>query len=168
MMLSVLLITVALAALPPVDHVVRIEISRHDAVYALQREFALDVIDAQDNFVKAYADTETVARLRAAGWRVTVLPEQLEARPAAALLTYHTYTQSCSVLHALAVTYPDITKLDTIGFSYNNHPIPALLVTDNPTVEEPEPTVRLVGAHHGNEKPSTEIVLHIAEYLCAS
>ena len=166
-MLSVLLVTIVLATLPPVDHVVRIETPYHDAVYTLQREFALDVIDAQDEFVKAYTSTEAVTRLRAAGWRVTILPDQLEARPGTDLLTYHTYTQSCSVLHALAVTYPDITKLDTIGFSYDNHPIPALLVTDNPAVEEPEPTVRLVGAHHGNEKPSTEIVLHVAEYLCA-
>ena len=41
-MLNVLLLGIALATLPPVDHVVRIETMHHDAVYALQREFALE------------------------------------------------------------------------------------------------------------------------------
>jgi len=140
----------------------RVPVARHAEVYRLAREFRLTVLDACDDAIIVLADVETIGRLRAAGYR----PEPVPPAPEAAVGTYHTFAEACSVLAALAATYPAIARLDTIGLASDNRPIPALLVTRDPDVPAPRPVVRLVGAHHGNEKPSTEIVLHIAGYLC--
>lgn len=165
---ALLLALAGIPAIPPggrtpVTVPVRIPVTGHDVVYRLAREFRLTVLDARASEVIALADAPTVERLRGAGFRPEPLPPEPELDPG----TYFTYAEACSALAALATHYPAIARLDTIGNSYGGHPIPALLVTANPGTAEAEAVIRLVGAHHGNEKPSTEIVLHVAGFLCS-
>ncbi|MEO0198603.1 MAG: M14 family zinc carboxypeptidase [candidate division WOR-3 bacterium] len=78
---------------------------------------------------------------------------------------YHTYDQMKAELIQLAQNYSSICKLDTIGFSIQNRPILSLKISDNPHLNEPEPMVRIVGAHHGNEWISAEVPFLYAKYL---
>lgn len=162
LVLALLIVSAAPADLP-VERIVRIDVPSRDAVYSLAREFDLAVIDAQERFVDAYADDDLIARLRAAGWTVKVLVEDYTRLD---FVTYNSYTQACSILTALRAAYPAITRVETLGLSAGNRVIPAILVTGD--AAGTAPVCRAIGAHHGNEKMSTEICLYLAQYLCST
>ncbi len=150
------------------ERIIRIDVPSHDAVYSLARRADLAVIDARDGFITAYADDARIALVRSLGYKVTVLVEDYQAQAALDLIDYHTFTQVCSTLHALALAYPGIARLETLGLSYGSRPIPAMKVTLDPATAHTRPRIRLVGAHHGNEKISTEITLAFLKYLLES
>src|SRR5262249_28752716 len=68
-----------------------------------------------------------------------------------ALDDFITYSETEQFLHDLAAARPDITHLETIGFSLEGRPIDAMKVSDNPDVDEDEPEVLLTGIHHARE-----------------
>jgi len=150
------------------ERIVRIDIPHHDAVYSLVRQTRLAVIDVQDRFITAYADDELIDRLQALGYQVTILVADYQKQAALDLVNYYTYPEVCSIMNRLALGHPDICRLETLGLSAGNRPILALQVTANPTVESGRPVVRLIGAHHGNEKISTEVTLAFMQLLCDS
>ncbi len=78
---------------------------------------------------------------------------------------YHSYDEFVQDFVNLAQSYPSIAHLDTIGFSVQGRAILALKVSDNVEVKEPEPEVRIVGVHHGNEWISAEVPILFAHYL---
>ncbi len=59
----------------------------------------------------------------------------------------------------IASNHSDICILDTIGVSVQLRPIVAVIVSDNPGVEEIEPELRIHGGIHGNEKIATTVTL---------
>lgn len=147
------------------ESIIRIEIPYHDVVYTLQDRFHLSVIDAQENYVDAYADAQMIKTLKNVGYKITILSENYQKELLQILQAIHTYAQVCSTMVTWSQQYPNITKLETLGLSSGNRVILAMKVTDNPLIEEVEPEVRLVGAHHGNEKISTEITWQFLKYL---
>ncbi len=64
-----------------------------------------------------------------------------------------------------ATTYPSITKLDTLAFTYEGRPVMVLRITDNPHVDEGEPGVLLTGLHHSREWPTVEITMFAIDTL---
>ncbi|MEO0081460.1 MAG: M14 family zinc carboxypeptidase [candidate division WOR-3 bacterium] len=150
----------------PVERTVRIEVPNHDAVYHLNRQVEIGIITAEDNYIIAVADDIAINRLRSLGYRVTVLIEDNARKAAQDLVEYYSYTQVCSIMHSLALAYPGIARLETLGFSVGARPIPAMKVTENPWQDANRPRVRLIGAHHGDEKISTEVALAFLLYLC--
>jgi hypothetical protein len=147
------------------ESIVRIEIQSHDVVYQLQDRFHLSIIDAQNYYVDAYVDAQMIKTLTNAGYKVIILVDDYQKEPAELLPLINTYTQVCSTMYAININYPSITKLETLGYSAGNRLILGMKVTDNPLIEEPEPEIRLVGTHHGDEKISTEITLSFLKYL---
>ncbi len=59
----------------------------------------------------------------------------------------------------IASNHSDICILDTIGTSVDGRPILAVIVSENPGVEEIEPELRIHGGIHGNEKIATTVTL---------
>ena len=78
---------------------------------------------------------------------------------------YHTVAEATAEMVSYAATYPSIAQLDTIGFSYEGRAILAMHVSDNPSVEEGEPEVLVVGNHHARELMSVEIPLYVMRRL---
>ncbi len=80
---------------------------------------------------------------------------------------WHSYAQYLTHFDSLATAYPNIAKLDTIGFTSDasHWPILCLKVSDNPQEQEFEPEIRYVGVHHGNEQVSGEVLYRYATYL---
>ncbi len=78
---------------------------------------------------------------------------------------YHSYISLMNDLAALVQAHPDIARLDTIGTSVQGRALVFLKISDNVNQREFEPEVRIVGTHHGNEWPSTEIPYLFAQYL---
>ena len=69
------------------------------------------------------------------------------------------------ILQNLASQNSDIMKLESYGKTYENRDIWYVKISDNVEIDEDEPGVLLLGAHHGDEKISYEIILFFIEYL---
>lgn len=79
---------------------------------------------------------------------------------------YRSPDEVLAYLQEVNGAYPGITRLEIIGTSTEGRSIPALIISDNPDVNEPdEPRVRLSGDIHGNEYISGEILLWLIKYL---
>lgn len=78
---------------------------------------------------------------------------------------YHTYENMTTMLQNLAANHSDIMELFSIGTTYQGRTIWAVKISDNVQQEENEPQVLFMGAHHGNEKPGTEVCLRFIQYL---
>jgi hypothetical protein len=81
------------------------------------------------------------------------------------LRDFTNYASLTTQLEDIEDTYPDIAKLYDLGQSVQGRTIWGLKITDNPTIEEDEPEVRICGCHHGNELMSVELPLLLAWYL---
>jgi len=57
-------------------------------------------------------------------------------------------------------------SLTSIGVTYEGRNIWMVKLSDNVNTEEDEPCVLLMGAHHGNEKPSYEVPIYFIKYVC--
>jgi murein tripeptide amidase MpaA len=145
---------------------VNIQLSHHRDVYELN-EFDITIIDAGNDFAKALLSDREINTLEAAGYRVDILIDDYKAYKDMVFQRgeYHTYNEVYTILDSLVTDYPNICRLDTIGFSVLGRPIWAMRVTDNPQVEENEPEIRLAGNMHGDEHIGTEITLYFLGYL---
>lgn len=79
---------------------------------------------------------------------------------------YHTAEQVSDRLRALGKEYPDIVRVVDLGSSWQGRELTGLLVTDQPwTRELDEPSLRVLGTHHGDELSSMEVTLAMLEEL---
>ncbi|MGB4730451.1 MAG: M14 family zinc carboxypeptidase [Candidatus Hydrothermia bacterium] len=79
---------------------------------------------------------------------------------------YHTYERVVAEVESLSLIYPEITKVETIGFTtWNNFPILAMKISDYPNVREDEPSLLFVGVHHAEEVLGCELSFFIIERL---
>ncbi len=128
-------------------------------------DLEIPIQDVKEGKVFAFATPAKISELQNRGFQVSVLIEDYSRELEKLLPYYHTYAEVCSIMRSLAETYPNIAKLETLGLSYNGNRIFGMKVSDNPQESEPEIGMRLIGAHHGNEKISTEITLSFLRYL---
>jgi len=78
---------------------------------------------------------------------------------------YHSYDSMTFLLQSIAENHSDIMFLKSIGVSYEGRNIWVVSISDNPSIDEGEPAVLLMGAHHGNEKPSYESLIFFIDFL---
>jgi carboxypeptidase T len=78
---------------------------------------------------------------------------------------YHTFDSMTQLLVNISEQYSDIINLQSIGNTFEDRSIWMVKISDNPTQDESEPAVLLMGAHHGNEKPSYESLIFFVEYI---
>ncbi|MBN2537820.1 carboxypeptidase regulatory-like domain-containing protein [candidate division WOR-3 bacterium] len=164
-MLTSIALLATLVTAGPVQ-LIEITVPGRAALRAVSRELA--VKNVGPGWARVLADADERAWLSGRGHAPRVIIADYAAHLDSVFQDYHTYDEVCAALAALAAARPDICRLDTVGFSVQGRAIPALLVTDNPLTSEPEPGLRVTGAHHGDEKVSTEICLAFAQFLIAS
>jgi carboxypeptidase T len=78
---------------------------------------------------------------------------------------FHDYQSTMDELIAIAAAHPDITRLDTIGYSVAGRVICSIKISDNPDADEDETPVFFAGNHHGNEVHSVEATLYQINHL---
>jgi len=108
---------------------------------------------------------EKIKELKDKNVQFTILIEDVDRYSDEVRGSYHTLAQINQILRNIANTYPSITRLTSIGSSYEGREILCLEITDNPGVDEDEPGVLLMGLHHAREWPTVEICLYIANRL---
>lgn len=80
---------------------------------------------------------------------------------------YRTFSQVEALLQGLALTHPEIAKLEQYGTSEAGRPLYALKLSDNVAMDEDEPRLLLTSATHGDEIITTEVLLTLIEELVA-
>ena len=122
-----------------------------------------DVDNVRGNVVTIYAAQEEVQQLRDAGYAVVEIERQ--PNPAKVLGAYHSYATLTSDLQSYASEHPDICRLSSAGTSNQGRQIHALLITDNPNVQEDEPEFVYISTMHGDEPVGTEMCMYFIDLL---
>jgi len=136
----------------------------------INHDFSILEIDASKTYVVVYASLTDIEWMDVMGFSYEILYENYaemngwDTNPAL-LRDFTSYAALTTQLQDIEDTYPDIAKLYDLGQSVQGRTIWGLKITDNPTVEEDEPEVRICGCHHGNELMSVELPLLLAWYL---
>jgi hypothetical protein len=81
---------------------------------------------------------------------------------------YHSLSEMEQFLFETNDNFSNITRLFSIGLSYEGRDIWCLEISDNPGVNEGEPGVLFTGVHHAREWPTLEICLNIINQLTSS
>jgi hypothetical protein len=79
--------------------------------------------------------------------------------------SYPTYQQYLDIVELLAIDFPDICVVDTIGTSVRDRKVLALKISDNAGVDEDEPEVFYSSTIHGDEIGGYVLMLRLAKYL---
>lgn len=78
---------------------------------------------------------------------------------------YHTYQEMTDLLQDLEENHSDIMSLTSLGTTYEEREIWMVKLSDNVDEDENESEVLLMGAHHGNEKPSYEVLIYFIQHI---
>ena len=81
---------------------------------------------------------------------------------------YPSYSTYLAMMQNWATSYPNICKLDTVGYSYNNHLLLCLKISDNPTETEAEPEFFYMSSMHGDEVTGFYFMLRMIDTLLSS
>ena len=150
--MGIIYVFLALFAGNEPQKLVEIPIKHQDEVYKLSK-LKITIIDAGEKYVKAILSDEEIKRVERLGYRVKVIYEDYtqKAKDQLEKAGYHSYAEVITEMTNIVESYPNITLLDTIGYSVEGRLILGLKVSDNANVHEFEPGIRFTGCHHGNE-----------------
>jgi hypothetical protein len=165
---------------PPASSEIRIVLSQRAQIEELTSMVSIE--DVRGLEVRAVATPGQLERLRAAGysWQtlpliqaasVTMCPQGWEDDLERSFSCYPTYQQYTLLMHGFAAQYPDICRLMDLGVGANvasPHHLWAVVVTDNPDLDEDEPEVLLTSSMHGNETTGFILTLRLIDELLGS
>ena len=78
---------------------------------------------------------------------------------------YYSYQEMTDLLHDLQSQHPDIMMVESYGKTNQNRDIWFVKISDNVEIDEDEPGILLLGAHHGDEKISFELLIYFINYM---
>jgi carboxypeptidase D len=117
-----------------------------------------DVSDVRSGKATIYATDAELEQLASDGYAIAEIPQVAEK-------AYHGYDSIVTTLEDAVETYPSICRMEKIGESALGRPLWAILVTDNPAMEEDEPELKYIGAVHGDEPLGVEMTLKFLNLL---
>jgi hypothetical protein len=171
---SFLLIVLAtgIAAAQDVEHYFRFTINHKSELDRLTHLISID--NVVHDTVYAYANQKQWDFFKSLGIRSVELPHpssQFEHEMSDAPLSvldwdrYPTYQAYLTMMRQYAASFPNICKLDTIGFSIQNRQILALKISDSVGTHENEPQFLYTSTMHGDETVGYVLLLRLADYL---
>jgi carboxypeptidase T len=129
----------------------------------------VDVEGGSRTHLHIQARADAIEQMRARGLDVEVLVDDVSAQrpesgdPEQRGMAYHDPEGMTWSLRALADTYPDVVRVVEVGRSWQGRAMTGVVITDQPwTREQDEPSMRILGGHHGDEWSSMEVALDVA------
>jgi len=166
---SILIMVLPAQADEPVRAKVKIPFPQDD-LQKLVSEYNLDIERGGPDFIFGYLTEQEISVLRNSRieFEIIYADYREESNWVLSLFDfgeYHTHDEVVFFLDSVATMRSNICRLDTLGYSTQNRMILGIRISDNPQIEEDEPEVRIMGAHHGDEKISVELPLYLIDYL---
>ena len=136
-----------------------------------------------NDFLDLVVTKKEYEKIRQKGYKTVIIQteEQLKNNLSneRELTEYRNYNELLSELQQLETANPSICKLYDIGETWGkaysdegnsiyddyHHEVWALKVSDNVLIEEDEPSVYYMGAHHAREPISTEVTMTVLEHI---
>lgn len=122
-----------------------------------------DVAKAGPTFAEVVVNAQELKALTRKAASVKTLIPDLDAYISSILkkqkkgVEYYTYDRMVSTMRGWAEKYSSIARLESIGKTCEGRDIWAMKVSDNPALDEKEPAVLVMGAHHAREWISVEV-----------
>lgn len=156
-----------------------IEIDDRSDLGRLTRLVSIDNVDGTE--VRASATPAQLAALRTAGFRWEIVPSAAKADAVMcpdgwaddderSWSCYPTYDQYTAMMNRCAAVHPEICRLVDLGPTANTvrpHRLLAVIISDNPGLEEDEPEVLLTSTIHGDETTGYALTLRLIDHLLA-
>jgi len=147
-----------------IRRLVLVELEDRAQIHSLY-QMKVTMVDAGQRYVEVLATDEEIKAIKEEGFKVTILKEDYRSEAREKAPGYHDYEALVAEMNQIANDHPNIARLYICGYSVKGRQILGMKITDNPDIEENEPEIRLIGAHHGNELISVEIPLYMLNYL---
>ncbi len=138
----------------------------------------ISIDNYKDNTVWAYANDKEFAEFAKLGYKIEELPLHDNQAKVINMATtvaemanwdrYPTYDVYVQMMQDFATNYPDLCKLDTIGYSQNNRLVLVLKISDNVNTNEAEPEFFYTSTMHGDETTGFVLMLRLADYLLSN
>jgi murein tripeptide amidase MpaA len=161
----------AVPAGTPLQKQIKVQFASIDQLNQIH-SMGLDIWKVYADHIVAAVDYDKVTEIEELGFSVEVIsddawgvlkPERVKKAAAGEWDAYHTYADIETML--LAMESSGVAKVYDIGDTVEGRDIWAVRISDNPDVNEVEPSILLVGCHHAREWISVEVPLYIAKYL---
>ena len=143
----------------------------------------VSIDDVRGREIRATASPRQLEDLRAAGydWQVvpstgkaddvTMCPSGWVDDPERPWSCYPTYDQYTALMHRFVSDHPDLCRLVDLGAGNNTnrpHRLWAIVISDNPELDENEPEVLLTSTMHGDETTGYVLMLRLIDLLLGS
>jgi len=80
-------------------------------------------------------------------------------------IVYNTPESLEKFLYKIYKKHSKITYMEPVGVTVEGRTIWGLIISDRPLESETEPRIRLTGSIHGDENITTEILIHLIDYI---
>ena len=159
-----MLIILIFAFLKADEFLIRVRRDTEKNVRFYEKYIGISIVDAQKDYFIAVAKEEKLQVLRENKIKFEII-KRITPPPKGLYLDYQQILDS---LNLWVTQYPNISKLDTVGYSVNGRLIIAIKISDTPHLIENEPRIRLGGSIHGNEKIGAAIMMYFIKYLLSN
>jgi Zinc carboxypeptidase/Carboxypeptidase regulatory-like domain/FlgD Ig-like domain len=154
------------------EHYFRFAISDMSEIDQITRMISIDKIDRK--YVYGYANDRQWFDINSKGFEIERLPHpgSLYQHKMANTVdeiqewdTYPSYPLYKSMMRQYADSFPQICRLDTIGYSVHGKLLLAVKISDNVDAEEDEPEFFYTSTMHGDETVGYVLMLRLIDYL---
>lgn len=135
----------------------------------------ISIDNVTQNSIRVYVNEKDFQALLKIGFDINYIPnqakiyaQQLEAETRNSndpMNAYYSLDEYNTFLTQTAQQYPNICQLIQIGTSVQNRPIYFMKISDNATLEENEPEVRLTSSIHGDEVTGYDLLIRYIKLL---
>jgi len=157
---------------------IQIDIGHRSELSGLTRLVSIE--DVRGREVRAVATPEQLVRLGEAGYEWRILPSAVKAAdvvmcqpgweddPDRPWSCYPTYDQYTALMNRFVSENPGLCRMVDLGPTNNTvrpHRLWAVVLSDNPDIDEAEPEVLLTSAMHGDETTGYVLMLRLIDHL---
>ena len=137
----------------------------------------VSIDNVKDNIVFAYANDEQMDEFVQLGYEYVILPhpgtliDPVMSSDRQDLLdwdSYPTYEAYVSMMYQFETDYPNLCRVENIGYSVQGREILFARISDNVDVEENEPEVMYTATMHGNETTGYILMLRLIDSLLSA
>jgi hypothetical protein len=175
LILAVILLCGVVRAAGGTQYYFKFTISSRAELKLLTKVISVD--NVEDNVVFAYANEAQFEKFQSLGYEYTLLPApgtltepamSSNLRDLQQWDTYPTYDAYVAMMYQFQTDYPNICRVQNVGYTVQGREILVAKISDNVDVEEYEPEVLYSSTMHGDETTGYVLMLRLIDSLLSA